>query len=81
MSIDRKNAAMLPAMRLEHTERAGRSFVDAWAEKIYPRIKNDYASMVGKSPTRRTARKQLKAESEEERQQGEEGESCIGCQG
>ena len=64
MSFDRTNAAMSsqPAMSLDRTERAGRSFVDVWSEKIYPVIKDDYAMLVGKSPTRRTARMQVKAE-------------------
>ena len=63
MSFDRTNAAMSsqPAMSLDRTERAGRSFVDVWSEKIYPVIKDDYAMLVGKSPTRKTARMQVKA--------------------
>ena len=64
MSIERKNAAIIsqPAMSVNRMERAGRSFIDVWAEKIYPVIKDDYATMVGKTPTRRTARLQGKAE-------------------
>ena len=44
------------------TERAGRSFVDFWAEKIYPKIQDDYAAMLRKAPTRLIARKQAKAD-------------------
>ena len=73
MSIGRQNAAFFsqPAMNLDRTERAGRSFIDVWAEKIYPVIKDDYATMVGKSPTQRYARMQVKAAKKERRKEEE----------
>ena len=57
MSSDPQHAAM----EVDRKERAGKTFLEVWAEKIYPAIATDYAAMVDKSPTREVDKKEKKA--------------------
>ena len=48
-------------MAVSRLEQAGRSFADVWADKIYPEIQGDYASIMKMVPTRMATKKDKKA--------------------
>ena len=50
--------------RMESMEKAGNTFRAVWAEKIYPLIKEDYATMLKMSPTWRGTKAEERAETE-----------------